>query len=524
MISGLLLVATSAVLGGFLALAARRRPILLELTRTFAFAAAFGVVGFHLVPEILPTLGFEALIWIAAGFALPWILEAGARVLGPGFLARRGMHGLRVAAEVAFIALVFHSVVEGMALLAVVQSSERATDIQLAILAHHAPLTAAVALPFLELRGARSAAVRVAIVGLSGVAGIILGNAVPGLASGTDAGLVQRATAMTAGALLHVVSDEIREQRFQTRWERLSDILAGVLGLGLAGLGAFFDLRNEASVVAVVRASVSLALSVAPALLVGLAFRWATLRFAPRAAEPARAAAAGVFPLWALLGVVAAAVRVVLGALFWSLGRRLAALRPQRTRSLVDEYAARAPPVLALFLLAAGTDALAPPELFASVAPPIVVSLFLAVFAQASASGATLVAAALVHRGLPANLAIPFLALGSLPVGRTTLARGAAIALAAVAAALAASAALSRTDLPDLARRLAEASFAGSQDRVVAQLGSAPAQTACLAFVMLLGLAMIYRNGVRGWFLPLRHPDLRIVLPAGSAGTAEATR
>ena len=90
MISGLLLVATSAVLGGFLALAARRRPILLELTRTFAFAAAFGVVGFHLVPEILPTLGFEALIWIAAGFALPWILEAGARVLGPGFLARRG--------------------------------------------------------------------------------------------------------------------------------------------------------------------------------------------------------------------------------------------------------------------------------------------------------------------------------------------------------------------------------------------------------------------------------------------------
>ena len=109
-------------------------------------------------------------------------------------------------------------------------------------------------------------------------------------------------------------------------------------------------------------------------------------------------------------------------------------------------------------------------------------------------------------------------------MGRTTLARGAAIALAAVAAALAASAALSRTDLPDLARRLAEASFAGSQDRVVAQLGSAPAQTACLAFVMLLGLAMIYRNGVRGWFLPLRHPDLRIVLPAGSAGTAEATR
>ena len=40
MISGLFLVTGSAILGGFLALAARQRPILLELTRTFAFAAA----------------------------------------------------------------------------------------------------------------------------------------------------------------------------------------------------------------------------------------------------------------------------------------------------------------------------------------------------------------------------------------------------------------------------------------------------------------------------------------------------
>src|SRR5436305_14528006 len=244
MISGLVLVAGSAILGGALELLARRRPILLELTRTFAFAAALGVVAFHLVPEILPRLGPEALIWIAAGFALPWLLEAGARMLGPGFLSRRGIHGLRVAAEVAFIALVFHSVVEGMALLAVLQSSARATDVHLAILAHHAPLTAAVALPFLELRGARTAAARVAVVGMAGIIGVVLGQAVPGLASGTDVGVVQRATAGTGGALRHVVSDEIREQRFGTRWERFSDMLAGALGFGLAGLGAFLDLRN----------------------------------------------------------------------------------------------------------------------------------------------------------------------------------------------------------------------------------------------------------------------------------------
>jgi hypothetical protein len=330
---------------------------------------------------------------------------------------------------------------------------------------------------------------------------------------------------MTAGALLHVVSDEIREQRFATRWERVADILAGVLGLGLAGLGAFFDLRNATSVVAVGRAAVALALPVAPALLAGLAFRWGTMRLMPRAAEPARAAGAGAFPLWALLGIAAAAVRVLLGGLFWSLGRRLAAMRALPARSLVEEYAVRAPPVLALFLLAAGADALAPPGFFASRAP-VLVSLGLAFFAQASASGAALVAAALVHRGLPASLAVPFLALGSLPLSRTTLARAAALATAGVAAALAASAALSKTDLPDHARRAAESSFAGSQEPVTAQLASAPVQSACLAVVVLFGLAMIYRNGVRGWFLPLRHPDLRIVLPSAPAASAspEATR
>ncbi|HVI22745.1 MAG TPA: ZIP family metal transporter [Myxococcales bacterium] len=525
MISALGLVALSALLGGSLALAARRRPILLELTRTFAFAAALGVVAFHLVPEIMPRLGPEAFVWIAGGFALPWILEAGARALGPGFLSRRGMHGFRVAAEVAFIALVFHSVVEGLALLALVQSSSRAADVQLAILAHHAPLTAAVALPFLELQGARSAAARVALVGLSGAAGIVLGQLVPGLATGADAAVVQRATALTAGALLHVVSDEIREQRFAASWQRALDMLACALGFGLAGLGAFFDLPNAQGIVNVAHASVALGLAVAPALVAGLVVRWATMRFAPRAAEPSRAAAAGIFAVWALLGFASAAIRLVLGALFWSVGSRLSPLRPLRPLPLADEYAARAPPVLALFVLAAGADALAPPGFFASRAP-VLVALALAAFSQASASGAALAAAALVHRGLPANLAIPFLALGSLPLGRAVFARGAAIAAGGVAVALLAGAALSRTDLGDRAQRAADASFAASREAVSAQLAAAPIESACLAVVVALGLAMVYRKGVRGWFLPLRHPDLRITVPSVAAAPAgsEATR
>ena len=111
-----------------------------------------------------------ALLWMAAGFALPWALEAGARAFGPGLLHGRGFTGLRVAAEVGFAALVFHSVAEGLALVAALAQPQGQLDLEIALVAHHAPLTAAVVLPFLELRGPRSVAMRAAAVGASGVA------------------------------------------------------------------------------------------------------------------------------------------------------------------------------------------------------------------------------------------------------------------------------------------------------------------------------------------------------------------
>ena len=95
MLTAFALAVGSALLGGALALAARRRRPLLELTRTFAFAAAAGVVGFHLLPEVLPGLGAKALLWAFAGFALPWLLEALARAVGPNLLGGRGLSGLR---------------------------------------------------------------------------------------------------------------------------------------------------------------------------------------------------------------------------------------------------------------------------------------------------------------------------------------------------------------------------------------------------------------------------------------------
>ncbi|HEY4770691.1 MAG TPA: hypothetical protein VIH51_08700, partial [Myxococcales bacterium] len=228
MIRAALLAGCSAILGGAIALVARRRPSVLERTRTFAFAAAAGVVAFHLLPEVLSSQGLTALLWMAAGFALPWALEAGARALGPGLLHGRGLSGLRVAAEVGFAALLFHSVVEGLTLVAALAQPRGELDLEAAIVAHHAPLTAAVVLPFLDLGGPRAAAVRAALVAAAGIAGALLSGPLPGF---EDAGFLQSATAVTAGALLHVVADEIRAQRFTSPMERALDLLACVAGL-----------------------------------------------------------------------------------------------------------------------------------------------------------------------------------------------------------------------------------------------------------------------------------------------------
>src|SRR5205807_5445656 len=145
---------------------------------------AAGVVAFHLLPEILPEQGLLALLWIAAGFALPWVLETAARTLGPGLLKGRGLSTQRVAAEVGFAALVFHSVAEGLALVAALAQPRASLDLEIAIVAHHAPLTAAVVLPFLDLSGARAAGTRAALIAAAGVIGALLSSVLPGFEDG----------------------------------------------------------------------------------------------------------------------------------------------------------------------------------------------------------------------------------------------------------------------------------------------------------------------------------------------------
>src|SRR5439155_9541855 len=180
-------------------------------------------------------------------------------------------------------------------------------DLEIALVAHHAPLTAAVVLPFLELKGARAVAWRALAVAAAGIAGAALSGVVPGLAEGA---LLQKATAVTAGALLHVVSDEIRAQRFGSPLERAADLGACAVGLLVAGIGAILHLRETGPAVAVLRALAGLAMACAPALLAGAA---AEALLAPRLKRLPRLDA--VLLAAVLLGPAAGAALLVLSSI-----------------------------------------------------------------------------------------------------------------------------------------------------------------------------------------------------------------
>lgn len=492
MIRAALLAGASALLGGVIALSARRVPALLERTRTFAFAAAAGVVAFHLLPEVLPAQGLAALLWIGVGFALPWVLEAGARALGPRFLHGFGMSGLRVAAEVGFAALLFHSVVEGLALVAALAQPSGQLDLEIALVAHHAPLTAAVVLPFLELKGPRTVAQRALLVGAAGVAGALASAALPGFTHGA---FLTTATAVTAGALLHVVADEIRAQRFGSPWERAADLAACSAGLLVAGLGAALHLKAGGHAEAVLEFLQSLggvSLAVAPALLFGSiagailttrkrSFRWDAFLLA-----------------LVLLGPAAAGVLALVLALHRSAETPPAqSVREEFLRAARD----RAPPLLALLLVAAGMEVSAqsiPTNWLAAAA----VAAGVALAARLDEAGAVAVAAVLVGKGLHPGLAVALLAAGPLSRGLRDR-RGLALLLAAASFALAAvlSAVGAFASTPAGVRQV----LAAVHQPLAAQAAASPLGLASAVVLLAVALANLWSEGVRGWFAPLRH-------------------
>lgn len=505
MIAALLFAAGSALLGGALALAARGNRALLERTRTFAFAAAASVVAFHLLPEVLPALGGRALLWAAGGFALPWLLEALARALRPRVGEAASASSLRVAAEVGFVALVFHSLVEGLTLWAALHAPGSHLDLEIAIVAHHAPLTAAVALPFLELKGARSLALRVLGIALAGAVGVLVGSALPGL-SASSAELLLPATAATAGALLHVAFDEIGVQRFGSRAERAWDLLAAIGGVGVAALGVLQKGADGPLAGSFLRALLALSLSAAPALL---ASALAAELFRLRKPLPVLARLLRALPLDAaaltllFFGPAGLAVRALAAAAFALLGR---GGPPEAPVGALAGAARRGPWILCGLLLAAAIHALAGP--WALQPAPLALAAAGAVLLAsalvphgAGATAATLVSGVLVLKGAPAPLLLAALAVGS-AIDRAALrSRRSLVLLVTVSPAAAAAAVLLHV------RATAPASVRWPFGDLLTQLSmrAQPAAAPALLAVLALLAVVVFRSGLRGFLSPLRH-------------------
>lgn len=480
MIAALALAAGSALLGGALALLARKSPRLLERARTFAFAAAAGVVGLHLLPDVLQAAGSRALVWVAAGFALPWVLEAGAHALGPGFLARHQHGGERLAAEVGLAALLFHSVVEGVTLWAALQSRDQRVDLEVAIVAHHAPLTAAVALPFLGLVGPRGTLLRVLLAAAAGAAGVLAGSLLPGVSQMPLDRLLLPASAATAGVLLHVAFDEIAEQRFASRGERWADAGACAAGIAVAAAAGLFHARDSELIARFSRSALDLGLAAAPALLAG------SLAGALRLRLPGPALGVDVLVLTARwFGALALLVRAAASALALLAGRS-APVDPSRRElvpALLEDVRRRAPWLLAALALASAFDVLLGPTAdWMHIAAPAAVALVAALIPDgAGPAVATIFAAVLAGKGVP-----PWALLGALTAGSTAGRSARSIGLAVVAG-IAAAVAL---------RWLG----AGGPLRPA----PGPVDAAAAAIWSALLIATIWDAGVRGWLLPLR--------------------
>lgn len=531
MLLALILASGSALLGGALALAVRRRRVLLELTRTFAFAAAAGVVALHLLPEALGALGLRGLFWAAAGFAIPGLLEWRANKLGRGLRAR-GFSPARVAAEVGFLALVAHSLLEGVALAAAASGEGSHLDLEIALVAHHAPLTAAVILPFLSLVAARGVFLRVLTVALAGALGALGGAlAPPGL---TDALPQNIAGAIMAGALLHVVADEIRVQQFSARWERAADLLAAIVGAGIAVVSAIFG-GSAQSTLAV--AFLALVLPCAPALLVSDLIVAIPKR--PSRSLAPRPALDAVLVSMRTLGLVAALAELGIALFAWLAAAAFAPgdgrpplETPNYLSRLLAGAAARNPRRLVVFLLGAAALGLLPPILhIPGLAAAAISVVALGLLSALSSSAAAAIAAAFLSTQLwwvpgPAVL-VATLALGPLLLRRAAWRGGSRRrslgALFTLLIGASAAVLLGRESFEDRVRSAASAvpDISAIADRPLqAWVRAFPVESAAFALMLLLALISLWNLGVRGWFIPLREPDHDV--PSETTAATEA--
>lgn len=527
----------SVALGTALGLSERFSKRLTGPIRTFAVVASGALVGASLLPHALAAGGVLGLLGAVVGFAAIPCLERVARAL------LRSLPASNVRLEIGFAALLLHRFGDGVAM----SVEGHGPDLLVALGAHEVPIVALVTLAHAR-RGLRHAFARAAWLGLSSSLGVALVRALPGPAWHSLHGPLD---ALAAGILVHIVAHEISAERPATASSRSLDLLAASLGILLVCLSG-----GEEAERAIGAAWLALALESAPALglamlasalLAAAAVPWppgfgrdATLArrvAAPDASPEALALSwAHLGPSWTLLRLLGSlATGAITGAV---LGRDARPPTPdaqnEYERDSVAAASAERPSsfpqlfgqaleaqvlrvgfwIIAGMLASSYIEVLAPAawlEADPSWSLRALLGCALAWAARLSAPAATVVASALVDRGLEPGFTLAALTFGAALNGRAlehvrrTHGNRAGSTLIAVAA--------SGSLVLGMWGALTARYGLGPASRAAA--GGDPFEWACLVSLSLLFAFSVWRSGVRPWLAASLHargrpePDLR---------------
>ncbi|MCB9627798.1 MAG: permease [Sandaracinaceae bacterium] len=250
--------------------------------RSFAFVAAIAVVFGQLLPEALSEGGLSVIAVFAAGVLVPRLMfhhhhgpgHGHGLTHGPDLFDDDGAH-IRAGLWLSLVAMMLHQMGDGVALGAFASGAHAEhlhVDLFFAIAAHTVPVVGLLVHAFVQQWGRTTASLQGLALGLSGVLGVALADAINASAAVAWTPFI---TAFAAGLLIHVVSHDRPATESRDRFARVMDVLAVVAGVALVSQGGHAHGEYEGAAHVDMAASVSqalleLSLATAPALLLGL--------------------------------------------------------------------------------------------------------------------------------------------------------------------------------------------------------------------------------------------------------------
>jgi len=243
-------------------------PWALRLLDGFVYVAIGGLVLLHVLPEVVATSGWGALVAAALGLAGPSTIEKR--------LERSARQAHEAALLLAVVALSLHGLFDGMALAG---ETGLTADLGIAVVLHRLPVGLTLWWLIQPTRGTRAASGALGAIGVATIVGYVLGGAAAGALAAPAMGLVY---ALVAGSLLHVVLHRPHPvaEGEGPRFGRADAAFGGALG---ALLLLFLHRQHGGEDAGFWSRLLELSLESAPALLFAYAAAGAVQAFLPKA-------------------------------------------------------------------------------------------------------------------------------------------------------------------------------------------------------------------------------------------------